>query len=84
MLILHSSLKKFKKEFAKSKKGEERGPWFIYTLPAIILPFVSSGTSNLLRALETCSGSPLRRKGTIDLWPRRRFPGRGLGSDYGK
>ena len=60
MLILHSSLKEFKKEFAKSKKGEERGPWFIYTLPAIILPFVSSGTSNLLgmSALEALLLSP--------------------------
>ncbi len=56
MLILHSLLSELKKEFAKSKKGEERGAWFIYTLLAIILPFTSSRTSNLLRALKTLFG----------------------------
>jgi len=56
MHILHSLFSEFKEEFAQSKKGEERGPWFIYTLLAIILPFTSSRTSNLLRALKILFG----------------------------
>jgi len=62
MLILHSLLSELKQEFAQSKKGEERGPWFIYTLLAIILPFTSSRTSNLLRALETLFGFTVKKK----------------------
>ncbi len=62
MLILHSLLSEFKEEFAQSRKGEERGPWFIYTLLAIILPFTSSRTSNLLRALETLFGFTIKKK----------------------
>ena len=56
MHILHSLLRELKEEFAKSRKGEERGAWFISTLLAIILPFTSSRTSNLLRALKTLFG----------------------------
>jgi len=52
MFILHDILEKLKKEFANSRKGEERGTWFIYTLIAIIIPFTSSKTSNLLRCLK--------------------------------
>ncbi len=62
MLILHSLLRELKEEFAHSRKGEERGPWFVYTLLAIILPFVSSKTSNLLRALETVFGFSIKKK----------------------
>ncbi len=62
MLILHSLLSELKQEFAQSRKAEERGPWFIYTLLAIILPFTSSRTSNLLRALETLFGFSIKRK----------------------
>ena len=56
MYILHSLLSELKEEFVHSRKGEERGAWFIYTLLAIILPFTSSRTSNLLRALKTLFG----------------------------
>jgi hypothetical protein len=56
MLILHSLLSELKDEFAKSRKGKERGTWFIHTLLAIILPFTSSRTSNLLRTLATLFG----------------------------
>jgi len=62
MLILHSLLGELKEEFANSRKSEERGPWFIYTLLAIILPFTSSRTSNLLRALETLFGFSIKKK----------------------
>ena len=56
MYMLHSLLSEIKAEFAWSQKGKERGAWFIYTLIAIILPFTSSKTSNLLRTLRTLFG----------------------------
>jgi len=63
MHILHSLLRELKEEFTWSNKDEERGAWFIYTLLAIILPFTSSRTSNLLRALKTLFGfAEIRKK----------------------
>ena len=56
MFILHSLLKDFKKDFAHSRKGDERSTWFIYSIIAIIIPFTSSKTSNLLRCLQTLFG----------------------------
>ena len=56
MFILHSLLKEFKEDFAHSRKGDERSTWFIYTIIAIIIPFTSSKTSNLLRCLQTLFG----------------------------
>ena len=50
MLILQSLLSELKDEFTPSRKNEERSVWFLHTLLAIILPFTSSKTSNLLRA----------------------------------
>ena len=63
MFMLHDILKKLKKEFAHSRKGEERGTWFIYTLIAIIIPFTSSKTSNLFRSLKGLFGfTGIRKK----------------------
>ena len=63
MFILHDILEKIKKEFDYSRKGEERGTWFIYTLIAIIIPFTSSKTSNLLRCLKNLFGfTGIRKK----------------------
>ena len=63
MLILHDILGKLKNEFAHSRKGEERGMWFIYTLLAILLPFPSSKTSNLFRCLRSLFGfTGIRKK----------------------
>ena len=56
MLILHSLLSELKDEFPQSRHGEERRAWFTHTLLAIILPFTSSKTFNLLRALGTLFG----------------------------
>jgi len=56
MHTLHSLLSNLNEEFASSRKGEERGAWFVYTLLAIILPFTSSKTSGLVRALESVFG----------------------------
>ncbi len=62
MIILQDICKKLKNEFAHSRKGDERGTWFVYTLVAIILPFTSSKTSNLLRCLKTLFGFTAIRK----------------------
>ena len=63
MFILHEIFKKLKNEFAHSKKGDERGTWFVYTLLAIIIPFASSKTSNLLRCLKSLFGfTGIRKK----------------------
>jgi len=56
MATLHQLLTRFKDDFAHSKKGEERAQWFIYTILAVIVPFTSSKTSNLLRCLRTIFG----------------------------
>ena len=56
MHTLHSLLSNLKEEFASSRKGEEREAWFVCTLLAIILPFTSSKTSGLVRALESVFG----------------------------
>jgi hypothetical protein len=56
MLILHSLLNELKEEFTSTENGKERSTWFLHTLLAIIIPFTSSRTSNLLRALRTLFG----------------------------
>jgi hypothetical protein len=56
MLILHDILGKLKDQFDGSRKADERGIWFVYTIVAIIIPFTSSKTSNVLRCLNTLFG----------------------------
>ena len=50
---------KFKDDFAHSRKGEERGAWFLHTLLSIILPFASAKSSNLLRCINIIFGLTL-------------------------
>ncbi|HSO66226.1 MAG TPA: transposase, partial [Desulfatirhabdiaceae bacterium] len=56
MLILHDILGKLKVQFSGSRKADERGIWFVYTIVAIIIPFTSSKTSNILRCLNALFG----------------------------
>jgi len=56
MLILHDILGKLKDQFSGSRKADERGIWFVYTIVAIIIPFTSSKTSNILRCLNALFG----------------------------
>lgn len=56
MQTLHQLFERFKDDFAHSRKGKERSQWFIYTILAIIFPFASSKTSNLLRCLKIIFG----------------------------
>ena len=63
MFILHDILEKLKNEFPQSRKGQERGIWFTYTIMAIIVPFASSRTSCILRCLRSLFGfTGIRRK----------------------
>ena len=43
MFILYDILGKLKNEFVNSRKGDERGIWFVYTIIAIIIPFGFTG-----------------------------------------
>lgn len=56
MFILQNILENLKNQFTSSKKAQERGTWLVYTLVAVIIPFTSSKTSNLLRCLRTLFG----------------------------
>ena len=63
MFILHDILEKLKNEFPQSRKGQECGIWFTYTIMAIIVPFASSRTSCILRCLRSLFGfTGIRRK----------------------
>ena len=55
-------LAKLKDQFADSRKADERGIWFIYTIVAIIIPFTGSKTSNIRRCLTTLFGFHIAKK----------------------
>ena len=59
MFILRDILIPLQDEFKHSRKGPERGTWFIYTLLAVITHFTSSRSSNLLRCLQTLFDLPI-------------------------
>jgi hypothetical protein len=59
MFILRNILTPLQDQFGPSRKGAERGVWFIYTLLAVITHFTSSRTSNLLRCLQTLFELPV-------------------------
>ena len=67
MFILRDLLLPLQAPFSDSRLGRERAYWFVFTLLAVIVPFTSSMTSNLLRTLTTLFGLPLSRS-AID-WP---------------
>ncbi len=56
MFILRDLLMPLQEEFSKTQQGQKRKIWFAYTLLAVVVPFTSSITSNLLRALQTLFG----------------------------
>ena len=60
MFILRELLAPLQEQFSTTKQGQKRKVWFVYTLLAIITPFTSSMTSNLLRALNTLFGMDLK------------------------
>ena len=62
MFILRNILTPLQNSFQHSRKGSERGVWFVYTLLAVITHFTSSRTSNLLRCLQTLFELPLSQR----------------------
>jgi hypothetical protein len=56
MFILRDLLAPLQEQFSNTKQGQKRKVWFAYTLLAVVVPFTSSITSNLLRALQTLFG----------------------------
>ena len=56
MFILRDLLPPLQTAFSATPLGRERAGWFLYTLLAVIVPFTSSMTSNLLRTLTTLFG----------------------------
>lgn len=78
-MILHDILAKLKDEFAHSRKADERGIWFVYTIVAIIMPFTSSKTSNILRCLNTLFGfTGIRKKRFYTFMASPKIPWKGL------
>lgn len=62
MFILRDLLIPLQGQFSDTKQGEKRKVWFVYTLLAVVVPFTSSITSNLLRTLETLFGLEIKQQ----------------------
>jgi len=62
MFILRDLLTALQAPFSATDLGRERAHWFVFTLLAVIVPFTSSMTSNLLRSLRTLFGLDLNRR----------------------
>ena len=62
MFILRDLLSALQAPFSTTDLGRERAHWFVFTLLAVIVPFTSSMTSNLLRSLHTLFGLDLNRR----------------------
>jgi hypothetical protein len=56
MFILRDLLPPLQSAFSDTPLGRQRAQWFAYTLLAVVVPFTSSMTSNLLRTLHTLFG----------------------------
>jgi hypothetical protein len=62
MFILRDLLTPLEQDFSTTNQGKKRSIWFIYTLLAVVVPFTSSITSNLLRALQTLFGFTIEQQ----------------------
>ena len=62
MFILRDLLRPLQAHFSDTDLGRERSSLFAYTLLAVIVPFTSSMTSNLLRSLITLFGIEIKKK----------------------
>jgi hypothetical protein len=62
MFILRDLLRPLQAHFSDTNLGRERSALFAYTLLAVIVPFTSSMTSNLLRSLVTLFGIGIKKK----------------------
>ena len=62
MFILRDLLITLQASFPATDLGRERAHWFVFTVLAVIVPFTSSMSSNLLRSLRTLFGLDLDRR----------------------
>jgi len=62
MFILRDLLAPLQTSFSATKLGRIRAHWLVFTLLAVIVPFTSSMTSNLLRSLQTLFGLNLNSR----------------------
>ena len=78
MFILHDLLLPLQAKFSNTAQGQRRKVWFVYTLLAVIVPFTSSITSNLLRALKTLFGLKLKSQRFYAFMASPTLPWKGL------
>ena len=62
MFILRDLLRPLQDHFSDTDLGRERASLFVYTLLAVIVPFTSSITSNILRSLIALFGIEIKKK----------------------
>ena len=85
MLLLHNIPGKLKNEFAHSRKGRERGAWFVYSPAAIIIPLLRPKPQICCGASGVFSDLPaLQRNAIILSRLRLRSSGTGSGDVSGK
>jgi hypothetical protein len=78
MFILRDLLTPLQQEFSDTKQGQKRKVWFVYTLLAVVVPFMSSITSNLLRALQTLLGLDIQSQRFYTFMASTTLPWKGL------
>ena len=78
MFILRDLLVPLQGEFSNTKQGRKRKVWFAYTLLAVVVPFTSSITSNLLRALQTLFGLDIQSQRFYTFMASTTLPWKGL------
>ena len=78
MFILRDLLPPLQQAFSNTQQGQQRQVWFIYTLLAVVIPFTSSITSNLLRALRTLFGMEIESQRFYTFMASTTLPWRAL------
>jgi hypothetical protein len=78
MFILRDLLTPLQEEFSNTAQGQKRKVWFAYTLLAVVIPFTSSITSNLLRALQTLFGLSIKSQRFYTFMASSTLPWKGL------
>ncbi len=78
MFILRDLLTPLQEEFSNTSQGQKMKIWFAYTLLAVVVPFTSSITSNLLRALQTLFGLDIQSQRFYTFMASTTLPWKGL------
>ncbi|MDQ6960136.1 MAG: transposase, partial [Mariprofundaceae bacterium] len=80
MFILRDVLTPLQKEFSNTRLGRSRSRWFAHVILACIIPFTSSMSSNLLRALTHLFGMDVNRRRFYAFMGSGKLPWDGLWS----